>query len=122
MGEGVLVGVCVGADVGVGEGDGDGEAVGVGECVGVGDDVGVGAGDGVGVGVGVGVAAGARLVMVIWVMLLPPEPSMSKPSGPIMTSLGAGSELLGRFVPLTWLANMRVIGWVWFVSVPVVLL
>jgi hypothetical protein len=25
-------------------------------------------------------------------------------------------------VPLTWYANMRVIGWVWFVSAPVVLL
>ena len=120
----MLVGVCVGVEVGVGEGDGEGEAVGVGECVGVGAVVGVGVGVGVGdgVGVGVGVVAGVRLVMVIWVMLLPPEPSMSKPSEPTMTSLGAGNELLGRLVPLTWYANMRVMGWVWFVSAPVVLL
>jgi hypothetical protein len=122
VGEGVLVGVCVGVEVGVEEGDGDGEGVRVGERVGVGDGVEVVAGDGVGVGVGVGVAAGARLDMVIWVMLLPPEPSMSKPSGPTMTSLGAGNELLGRLVPLTWYANMIVMGWVWFVSAPVVLL
>ena len=100
VGEEVLLGVCVGVEVGVGDGDGEGEAVGVGKCVGV--SVGVGAGDGVGVGAGVGVASGAKLVMVIWAMLLPPEPSMSKPSGPTMTSLGAGNELLGRLVPLTW--------------------
>jgi hypothetical protein len=102
VGEGVYVGVGVGVEVGAGEGDGDGEAVGVGECVDVGTGVGVGAGEGVGVGVDVGVGAGARSVMAIWVMLLPPEPSMSKPSGPTITSLGAGSELLGRLVPLTW--------------------
>jgi hypothetical protein len=36
------------------------------------------------------------------VMLRPPEPSIIKPSGPTITSLGAGCELLGRAVPLTW--------------------
>lgn len=94
--EGVLIGVGVGVEVGVGVGDGEGEAVEVD------DGVGVEVGNIVGIGVGVGVEEGARLVMVICVKLLPPEPSMSKPSGPTMTSLGAGNELLGRFVPLTW--------------------
>jgi hypothetical protein len=98
VGEGVIVGLGVEVAVGVGEGDGEGEAVGVGDGV----VVRVGFGEGVGVGVGVVVADGARLVMFIWVMLLPPEPSMSNPSGPTITSLGAGSELLGRLVPLTW--------------------
>lgn len=95
MGDGVAVGVGEAVGWVVGEGVGVGEAVGAGEGEGVGD------GDGVGVGLGVrvGVGEGAMLVMVIWVMLLPPEPSMSKPSGPTMTSLG--TWLLATLVPLT---------------------
>ena len=51
--------------------------------------------------------------------LLPPELSMSKPSGPIIKSLGGGWELLGSSVPLTWYASMMVTGWVWFCKIPV---
>ncbi len=99
--------------VGVGDGDADGvgDAVGAGVDVGVEVGVAVGVGVGIGVGAGVGVGVGAVLVMFTCVMLLPPDPSISKPSEPTITNLGAGSELLGRLVPLTWYANMRVTGW-----------
>jgi len=60
--------------------------------------------------VGVGVAAGAKSITFICVMLLPPDPSISKPSAPTTISLGAGRELLGKLMPLTWYANMSVTG------------
>lgn len=78
-------------------------------------------GVGVGDGVGVGVRDGARLIIEIWVTLLPPEPSMSNPSEPTTTSLGAGKELLGKVVPLTMYANISVTSCVWFLSAPVIL-
>lgn len=96
VGDGLLVGVGEAVGCAVGEGDGLGEEVGAGVGEGVGD------GDAVGVGDGLGVGVGAGAVMFTCVMLFPPEPIISKPSGPTITSLGAGSELLGKFVPLTW--------------------
>ena len=84
--------------VGVGDGLNVTEDVDVGERVvvvaGVGEVVGVGVGEAVGVGVG--------LVTFTCVIDLPPDPSIKSPSGPTMTSLGSGCELLGKSVPLTW--------------------
>jgi hypothetical protein len=98
--------------VGVREGDGVelgvGDAVGDGVGLGVGAGVGVGVGAGVGEAVGVGVGAGAVSITLTCVTLLPPDPSMSKPSGPIITILGIW--LLAMLVPLDWYANMIVTG------------
>ena len=83
------VGVGEAETVGVDEGKMVGEVEGLGDAVGAVEGVGVKVGEGVG------------LVTVICVMLLPPEPSISNPSGPIITSRGSGCELLGKSVPLT---------------------
>jgi hypothetical protein len=125
--EGDVVAVCVVSEDSVGVALGEGDAVdagvdvvgdGVGVCCWVGVGVAMGDGAGVGVIVGVGVWVGVRVdvgvgvdvgivsVMLTWVMLLPPDPSMIKPSEPTMTSLGAGSELEGRLLPLTWYAKI----------------
>lgn len=98
VGDCVVVGVGEAADCAVGEGDGLGEE----EAVGVGEGVGEGDGVVVGLGVGVGVGEGVVLIMFTCVMLFPPVPIISKPSGPTVTSRGAGWGLLGKFEPLTW--------------------
>lgn len=98
-----------GEDETVGEGDGLGDAIDVGDGV-CDADVGTGVGVGVGieVGDGLGVEAGAVPVMFTCVMLLPPDPSNSKPSGPTITILGAW--LLATSVSLTRYAKMMFTG------------
>ena len=87
----------------VGVGEGVTKSVGVGDAVGLSDDIGAAVGVEVvtTVGAGVGVGDAKVPVTVTCVTLLPPEPSISKPSGPIIINLGSGCMLLGKSVPFT---------------------
>jgi hypothetical protein len=115
---GVEVGLAVGDVVGVGE-----VAVGCGVAVGVevGSVVAVDDGEGEDDGLGEGVGFGWLLVTVTWVTPLPPDPTISNPSGPTATSPGAGCSEGDRSVPFTAYAKIMYIRWVWFWAAPVLL-